>query len=169
MTRFAARFAVLLIAMFAIELTPLGQTWLVDPFTQGVARLSAATVQLFDGGVHAFGNILQDRDNGFAVAIEAGCNGVEAAIVLTAAMFAFPSSWRMKAIGIAAGLFAAQSLNVLRIISLFYLGQWNRPLFELAHLYVWQSLIILDVLVVFLVWLRYLDRGPASDHAAPSH
>ena len=31
--------------------------------------------------------------------------------------------------------------------------------FEWAHLYVWQALIMLDVLVVWLVWVRMLPRG----------
>jgi exosortase/archaeosortase family protein len=49
-----------------------------------------------------------------------------------------------------------QALNVLRVISLFYLGQWSASAFEWAHLYVWQALIMLDVLVVWLVWIRTL-------------
>jgi len=30
--------------------------------------------------------------------------------------------------------------------------------FEWAHLYVWQALIMLDVLVVWLIWVRTLPR-----------
>jgi len=30
--------------------------------------------------------------------------------------------------------------------------------FEWAHLYVWQALIMLDVLVVWLVWVRLLPK-----------
>ena len=52
-----------------------------------------------------------------------------------------------------------QILNVARVISLFYLGQWNRDVFEWAHLYVWQALIMLDVLVVWLIWVRRVPRG----------
>ena len=32
-------------------------------------------------------------------------------------------------------------------------------MFEWAHLYVWQALIMLDVLVVWLVWVRTLPRA----------
>ena len=31
-------------------------------------------------------------------------------------------------------------------------------MFEWAHLYVWQALIMLDVLVVWLIWVRTLPR-----------
>ena len=37
---------------------------------------------------------------------------------------------------------------------LFYLGQWDIRIFEWAHLYVWQALIMLDVLIVWLIWVR---------------
>ena len=90
-----------------------------------------------------------------------GCNGVEATIFLVSAVLAFPSPWRMKLIGIVAGFVAIQAMNLLRIISLFYIGQWNQTAFEWAHLYIWQSLITLDVLIVFLLWLRHQPVGRA--------
>jgi hypothetical protein len=57
-----------------------------------------------------------------------------------------------------------QGLNIVRVISLFYLGQWNYRVFEWAHLYVWQALIMLDVLIVWLVWVRLLR---AADEPGP--
>ena len=61
----------------------------------------------------------------------------------------------------AIGVFAVQVLNLARIVSLFYLGQWNPAWFEWAHLYVWQALIMLDALVVWLLWMRSVDRYAA--------
>ena len=103
------------------------------------------------------------------MSIEAGCNGVEATIVLVAAMLAFPAPWKRKLLGLAVGVVAVQGLNIIRVISLFYLGQWNFDVFEWAHLYVWQALIMLDVLVVWLVWVRTLPpthRAPRARAAA---
>jgi hypothetical protein len=51
---------------------------------------------------------------------------------------------------------------VLRVISLFYLGRWNRDVFEWAHLYVWQALIMLDVLIVWVVWVRLVPASPRA-------
>ena len=59
-----------------------------------------------------------------------------------------------------------QGLNLVRIISLFYLGQWSMTAFEWFHLYIWQALIILDALVVWLVWLKYLPPRPRPALAA---
>jgi exosortase H (IPTLxxWG-CTERM-specific) len=77
-------------------------------------------------------------------------------------MLAFPAPAKHRAIGIVAGLCAVQALNVVRVISLFYLGQWSAEAFEWAHLYVWQALIMLDALVVWLVWIRTLPRSPST-------
>ena len=99
--------------------------------------------------------------NGFAISIEAGCNGIEAALILIAAMLAFPAPWKHRAIGILAGLAAVQALNVVRVVSLFYIGQWDLRVFQWAHLYLWQALIMLDVLIVWLIWIRTLPPPPS--------
>lgn len=49
-------------------------------------------------------------------------------------------------------------VNLLRVVSLYYLGQWNMAVFEFAHLYVWQALIMLDVLAVWLLWVSAVAR-----------
>ena len=111
-------------------------------------------ISLLDPGVTTNGNVIGTTSSAFAVAIEAGCNGVEATLVLVAAMLAFPATWRHRLAGIVVGIVAVQALNIVRVISLFYLGQWNHDVFEWAHLYVWQALIMLDVLIVWVIWVR---------------
>jgi exosortase H (IPTLxxWG-CTERM-specific) len=167
MTRFSVLFVLILVTLFALQLTPWAQHAVVVPFTSLIAAISGGLMQLWDGQVAHQGKLLWDTASGFAVSIEAGCNGVEAGIVLAAAMIAFPASLREKALGLVIGLLTVQALNLVRIVTLFYLGQWNTTAFEWAHLYVWQALIMLDVLIVFLLWLRWLARRrPAA--AAPA-
>ena len=158
MVRFFLLFLLLLGLLFGLELTPWAQRWFVVPWTNALAQFSTWLVTLFDANVVATGKVMRSTANGFAVSIEAGCNGVEATIVLIAAILAFPASWGRKLAGLAAGIVAVQGLNVVRVISLFYLGQWDFQVFEWAHLYLWQALIMLDVLVVFLIWVRTLPR-----------
>jgi exosortase H (IPTLxxWG-CTERM-specific) len=160
--RFFATFIILQAALFGAELTSFAQHYFVIPWTNALAASSAWLVTVVDPSVAATGNVLRSTANGFAVSIEAGCNGVEATIVLVAAMLAFPAPWQRKLAGLAVGILAVQSLNVVRVISLFYLGQWDIRVFEWAHLYVWQALIMLDVLVVWLVWVRLLPKEDAS-------
>ncbi len=149
--------------LFTLELWRPVREIVIDPFTAGLAFVSAWIVGLFDKGVHSSGIVLHHVPNNFAVSIEAGCNGVEAMIILAAAILAFPASWKHKLIGLLLGFIAIQSLNLVRIISLFYIGQWNYAVFEWTHLYLWQALIMLDALIFWLVWMRML---PGRDKAA---
>ncbi|MFV0477459.1 MAG: exosortase H [Parahaliea sp.] len=171
MTKFVSLFLATLIGLFTLEMLAPVQAHVIQPFTMALAKISAALVTPFDSEVIAYGRILEHTGNHFAVSIEAGCNGVEAAIVLIAGIIAFPASWRDRLLAAIIGFFTIQVLNIIRIISLFYLGQWSENVFSFFHLYLWPVLIMLDVLIVFLIYLRYLNRknkGPNddSDHNA---
>jgi exosortase H (IPTLxxWG-CTERM-specific) len=156
MLRFFLLFITIQVGLFGLELLVPVQSGLVTPWTTLLAQASAGILQAFDPDVHAYGVVIQSLKNGFGVSIQPGCNGVEACIILIAAMLAFPAPLKYKLAGIGIGIVAVQGVNILRVISLFYLGQWNMKVFEFAHLYLWQALIMLDVLVVWLLWVRYL-------------
>lgn len=161
MIRFFVLFTVLLVGLFTLEILQPAEKYVILPFTSLIADVSVWVIQLFDDNVVALSNVIRDKTTGFGVRIERGCNGVEALIILFAAIFAFPAPLRHKLIGFTIGFFAIQGLNLVRIVSLFYLGQWNQVAFEWFHLYLWQALIILDALVVWLVWLRTLPQAKA--------
>jgi len=160
--RFLAAFVAILLTLFVFELTPAGQRYLVVPVTSAIAEVSVGLIGIADENARASGKVIWNPSNGFGISIEAGCNGVEASILLIAAILAFPSTWGQKLGGILIGLATVHALNLVRIISLFYIGQWDREVFEWAHLYIWQALIMLDVLIVFLLWLGFVvKRTPA--------
>jgi len=165
-TRFVSIFLLVLVTLFTLEILTPVQEHVIVPFTGLLAQLSAALILPFDSTAVAYGKVLQFKDTGFAVSIEAGCNGVEAAIVLIAAIIAFPASWGSRLMAIILGFLAIQVMNITRIISLFYLGNWNMDVFSWIHLYLWPALIMLDVLIVFVVYLRYLSSKKIPTEAA---
>lgn len=168
MIRFVVLFLVILVSLFLLEIYEPVRQSVVLPFTGFLVTVSSWIVQLFDANVHAYGDIIQDTKTMVAIQIAPGCNGVEAMIILLAAIVAFPSSLWYKIKGLFFGFLAIQSLNLVRIISLFYLLQWNQTWFEWFHLYLWQALIILDALIVWLIWLRYLPKKTETDNNHPS-
>lgn len=170
MLRFFILFVVLLVSLFALRSTQFAATHVTVPFTEILAAISAALVTAFDPDVISQGVILRSQSNGFAVQIAPGCDGIEAVIILVSAVLAFPAPWRHRLAGIGVGFIAIQALNLVRIISLFYLGQWDRVWFDWFHLYLWQALIVLDALAVWLIWLRWLpkpERFSRPPSAAP--
>ncbi len=161
MFRFFVIFLLLLLVLFTVEILQPVQQAVIIPWTGLLAKISAWLMQLFDSDVRSGGVIIQNIHTGFGVEIVAGCNGVEATLILLAAILAFPASAWHKLIGFAIGFLAIQGLNLVRIISLFYIGQWDREAFDWAHLYIWQALIMLDAMIVWLVWIRILPRKTA--------
>lgn len=167
MTRFVIIFLLVLLALFTLEMQTSVQQAVIEPFTSVLAAISAGIILPFDSSVISYGKVLQFGPGGFAVSIEAGCNGVEATIVLIAAVLAFPAPWRARAVAILLGFLAIQVLNIVRIVSLFYLGNWNLDIFTWVHLYLWPALIMLDVLIVFIIYMRYLSlQSGEGQHAA---
>ncbi|MCX7562890.1 exosortase H [Xanthomonadaceae bacterium XH05] len=158
MIRFFVVFVVLLVTLFSLRITTFGNDYVTEPFTAILAQASGFIIKLWDRDVYTTGVEIWTADRSFGVGIAPGCDGIEAVIILISAIVAFPSPWKHKVVGIALGFIAIQSLNLVRIISLFYMGQWSQTMFDWFHLYLWQALIVLDALAVWLVWLRYLPR-----------
>jgi len=171
MFRFIATFVACLAILFTTELLQPVQDAVIIPFTTSLAHVSVWLMRLFDISVVAQGDEIVNALAGGGIKIVAGCNGVEAVLILVSAVLAFPAPWKYKIAGVLLGFLAIQSLNLVRIISLYYLQRWNTVWFEWFHLYLWQALIILDALVFWLIWLRCLPRDDEharrAAHAAP--
>jgi exosortase H (IPTLxxWG-CTERM-specific) len=167
-SHFLLGFSLAALTGFALEVVPWVDTHAVVPTTRGLAWVAGHLVELAGGSAYVSGTVIR-HPSGFAIAIANGCSGLEAVILLAAGMLAFPASWRNRCIGVAAGTAAIMALNLLRIVSLYYLGQYSRSWFEWAHLYAWDILIMIDALVAFLLWVRWLpSERRAREPGAPA-
>ena len=161
--QFVLLFATCFLVGIALVLLPLGQR-IDQGFSRLLVKISHSAIAVCGGAAAVEGAILRSP-GGFAVEMRDGCNGINVTILLWAALLAFPASWRLKALGLAAGTLAIQILNVARFISLFYIGQYSTTWFEFAHTYLWETLLILDTLVVFWLWVMRVSRASAVRHA----
>jgi exosortase H (IPTLxxWG-CTERM-specific) len=159
MLRFLVLFPIFLAVGFCGLLIPFLHP-AVTAFTRGLVEISAMVIRLFGGNAAAHQVILQNPYNGFAMEVLDGCNGDDVAVLLWAAILAYPASWRQKGKGLLAGTAAIYAINFLRIISLFYLGQYDRQWFDFAHLYVWESVFVLLTLTIFWIWVRRMSVPP---------
>jgi exosortase H (IPTLxxWG-CTERM-specific) len=147
---FLARFLGLLILLyFAVAARPVNDAVIV-PFTAGVARVSAAVLNGIGEGVAVEGT--QIRSAGFAVNIENGCNGVETALLFGSAVLAFPAPWRRRLAGLLLGFAAIQLINLVRVVSLFWIGAHRPALFSSSHTVLWQSAVVLCGVLLFLLY-----------------
>ncbi len=150
--RFLAIFAGFLLLAFGVLLTPPVQALDVK-FSQALVWLSHGLVVACGGHATREAAILRSA-SGFGVEMRDGCNAVNVTILLWAAILAFPASAKSKAWGLLAGTVIVQALNIIRFISLYYVGQYNMAWFDFAHAYLWESLLVLDTMVIFWLWVK---------------
>jgi exosortase H (IPTLxxWG-CTERM-specific) len=162
--KFLIRFALFLVAFYAlVAIRPVNDA-VVVPFTAFLVRVSAGILRAIGEPVVTRGTVIQSTL--FAVDVKNGCNGIEATLLLLAAMLAFPAPARARAAGLAVGFAAIQAVNLVRIVSLFWLGAHRRDVFDLFHAAVWQTLLILLAVGIFLAWGRMLRGGDGAEARA---
>ena len=164
MGRFLLLFGVSLALLFGLLLAPVTEP-AIARFTTGLVTVSAVLIRFFGGHAVAIGDLLQDPTTRFSIQMAYGCNGAHVTILLWAAVLAFPAPWMQKAKGLAAGTAAIHLVNLLRFISLFYVGQYSRAWFDFAHLYLWESLMMLDTLVIFWTWAYFVRKSGSIANA----
>ncbi len=163
LAHFALTFAICFVTGIGLVLLPPVQR-IDEGFSRLLVRISNGVISVC-GGVAAVDGAILRAPVGFGIEMKDGCNGVNVTILLWSAVLAFPASWRMRALGLAAGSLAIQLLNVVRFISLFYIGQYSATWFEFAHGYLWEPLLMLDPMVVFWLWVGRVSRANAVPHA----
>jgi exosortase/archaeosortase family protein len=84
-----------------------------------------------------------------------GCNGLEAVMIYSGAVIAFPSLWKYKLMGIVGGFLAIQVINIVRIVLLAYCAVYLKSLFDYIHIYIAQGIMIAISLGVFFIYLNY--------------
>jgi exosortase family protein XrtM len=96
-----------------------------------------------------------------AVEVKRGCDAVEPLVLFCAAVIAFPVSLRRKISGIALGTVVLLVLNLLRIVTLYFVSVHAPRFFELMHVEVWQALFIFLALGLWAIWALRSVRAPA--------
>jgi exosortase H (IPTLxxWG-CTERM-specific) len=162
---FLARFVALLVAFYLLVAWNPVNDAVVVPFTAWIARVSGVILNAFGEHVSVAGTAI--RSDRFAVEIENGCNGVEAALLFVSAVLAFPAPWPRRLAGLAAGFLAIQALNFVRVVSLFWIGAHRPALFSSSHTVVWQSAVVLASVLLFLFWASW--SGKKSAGGGPKH
>lgn len=162
--RFLIRFALFLLGFYAlVAIRPVNDA-VVVPFTAFLVKVSAVILAAIGEKVVTDGTVI--RSALFAVDVKNGCNGIEATLLLLAAMLAFPAPPKARAAGLAIGLLAIQGVNLVRIVSLFWLGAHRRDVFDLFHAAIWQTILILLAIGIFLAWGRKLRGGESAEARA---
>ena len=132
----------------------LGSSW-VDVIAEWTATWTSKAINLFGGSTTVSGTLLIS-DN-FVANVVAECTAIGPIILYIGAVVAYPASKRAKLAGVAAGVVVLTAVNLVRIISLFWIGEAYPEYLDVVNLLVWQSVIILLAIIMWLLWAGRLS------------
>lgn len=166
--RFAVSFGVLVSGLEVLYHGVALESDAFNAFVKALARATGSVLEPFYERV----NVLHARvaTNKFVVTVDDGCDGLQVCTLLTAAIVAFPSTWKQKLVGVIAGNLWLQLWNVVRIATLVVVGGFDRDWFHPTHVYIWPTLLIAICLGTWLAWANWTlrdDERPGPDKAAP--
>jgi len=103
---------------------------------------------------------------GASMQIVADCTPLMPIAALAIAVFAFPAPWRWRGLGLLGGAVLLWLYNLVRIFALVPVLSWKPEWFDFIHVYLWQTMTLLVVFAIFLVWLRVQNRARGAAPAA---
>lgn len=155
--RFVGLFVVLLGVFYAITFIPVVSEDLIPAYLRWNARASTFILNVF--GENATTRDTSVSSARYSVNIRHGCDAIEPSALFLAAVLAFPAAFKSKLPGLVTGTLILAIINLVRIVSLFYVGIFKKEWFDFMHEDFWQPLFILLALTLWIAWAMWAMRG----------
>ena len=136
------------------------------PLNQLTALASGQVLRLLAGGETVAVRGTHIALGGFRVQVIAECSTVHLMALYSAFVYAFPSAWREKSIGLGAGGLLLFGVNMLRIALVTLIGRYFPDRFEAAHIYLGQLGMLVAMVALCLGWCRWAAAGGRLDGPA---
>ena len=153
-----AVFCVCLVTFYTLLRTRVVHDFAAEPLAMALTSLGGLVLNVLSMKATASGTLLSVE--GFAARIDDVCTGIFVVAIYLSVVPAYPSQAVQKLKGFLLGASVILILNLLRVISLMYIGRYAPAFFETAHLLVWQSLIIFTALLVWIYWTERFVGAP---------
>ena len=96
----------------------------------------------------------------YSVEVQHGCNALLPTALFVSAALASPVAFALKIPGIVIGTIALMLMNLVRIVSMFYLGIYMPKSFNMMHAHVWPGIFICFSLLLWIAWAVWArERG----------
>ena len=151
---FGVKFGALILLLYAILAIPFSER-LLYAYLEINAWMSNLILNALGQGTRL--TEVTIHSPAFSIAIRRGCDAVEPTWLLCAAILAFPGSLRSKLAGMAVGLVVLQLLNLVRIVTLYWIGCHFPSFFPSAHLEIWPTVFIVVAITIFVGWKEWAN------------
>ena len=128
------------------------------------AHMTASSLNMI--GIQAKNTSETISDPSFSMSVKQGCDSIEALGIFVFGVIAFPSKLSVKLYGLLIGSSIILTLNLVRLVHLFWVGLNQRELFDLFHLEIWQAFFIILSIVLWVLWvIRAVKPNNPIQHA----
>lgn len=97
----------------------------------------------------------------FRYVVADACTATVVLATYGAAVIAYPTSRRTRLLGLAIGVPMLIGLNVVRLVTLAWVGLHAPQSFEAVHLYWWQTFYVVGVGLIWFAWMWYFAGARA--------
>jgi exosortase H (IPTLxxWG-CTERM-specific) len=127
------------------------------PLNHATAYLAGLCLALFGNTGEVAGDLFSL--NGFRVLIITECTALYSIILFGGFIFSAPASLKSRLVGLLAGIPFLVTVNTLRIALITMIGARYPALFEAAHVYLAQVVMMILVVASSFIWLRMATRS----------
>jgi exosortase H (IPTLxxWG-CTERM-specific) len=153
--RFLVTFGLLAGAFYAVALwLPFEGVFYI--YLEANARIVNALLRALAQNTHVNG--LTVLSTQYAISVRRGCDGLEPAWIFCSAVLAYPARARRKAMIIPVGVALIFAANLVRILSLYFIGARLPAFFPIAHLELWPAAFMVLIIAIWLHWVRAPGR-----------
>ncbi len=132
--------------------TPQLDRWAVDATVASIT----AVFGIFRAPLVLMGNTISIGTTSLTIVPD--CTPLMPALLATIAILAFPAPWPARLGGVVGAAIALWGYNLIRIAVLFgVMIRWPGA-FGFVHVYLWQTVTVVVVVVLFMAWLRLCER-----------
>jgi exosortase H (IPTLxxWG-CTERM-specific) len=99
----------------------------------------------------------------FKAEIITECTGIYLAVLFSAFVITCPATLRARVAGMALGIPFLMVANIFRLAGVIAIGAWRPGLFDYAHVYLAQVMMVMLVCAACIAWSRWTSAVPAVD------
>ena len=151
-------FLVFLSGLAALIVWLMGSESALASLQNGIAHVTSFVLNLLGNRTLVIGHTI--TASRFSITVVTACTGLFMTAVFLSAVVAYPARFLAKLIGLALGIAGIFTVNIVRLVSLFYIGIYWPSFLDQAHLLVWPSLLIVFSLFLWLFWAGKVTHAP---------
>ena len=139
---------------FVYLYSQIDETYLLNRLFDHTAEVTGMLLRLLGADVITSGNVVHTER--FGLRIVGDCTSLGATAIFVSGILAFPARPLHMTLGVILGVAILAVVNLVRTSSLFLIGLSFPSALDTAHILVWQSIMVLLAVSIWILWWRTL-------------